>query len=75
MSSPYTINAVRAAASSAGDTSGNCDEAFNLIQRGAAKEALQRLEWAVENVQNAAARISEARAAILNDAQVQGGAE
>lgn len=53
--------AVRAAASAAGDVSGNCDEAVHWLGRGDVADAAERLEWAEENAQSALHRIREAR--------------
>ena len=54
--------AVRAAASAAGDTSGNCDAAQHLLERGNIGRAAEELEWAEENARSALNRIKEARA-------------
>lgn len=58
------IAAVGRAASSAGDVSGNCDEAAHYIERGNVDQAAQSMEWAETNVRSALYRITEARAAI-----------
>lgn len=65
------VRAVRAAASAAGDTSGNCDAAVNIIEIGDVDRAAEQLEWAEENARSALHRIQEARTAI---AKVKGGA-
>lgn len=56
------VEAVRAAASAAGDTSGNCDAAQHLFERGNIGRAAEELEWAEENARSALHRIKEARA-------------
>jgi hypothetical protein len=56
------LTAVRAAAGAAGDTSGNCDAASFLFERGDIGRAAQELEWAEENARSALHRIKEARA-------------
>lgn len=72
MTSVETIkSAVNAAAGAAGDTSGNCDEAAHLAERGAFTLAAERLEWAEKNARSALHRIAEARAAL---AKAQGSA-
>lgn len=63
------ITAVRDAASSAGDASGNCDAAVHLIECGNVKRAAQEIEWAEENARSALHRITDARAAIAKVAE------
>lgn len=63
------VTAVRAAASAAGDASGNCDAAAHLIERGAIGRAAEEVEWAEQNARLALHRIAEARAAIAKVAQ------
>ena len=69
--SARAIEAVRRAAGPAGDVSGNCDAAVHYAERGDLVQAARELEWAQDNLRDAAGRIAEARAAI---AQAQGGA-
>lgn len=56
------LSAVRAAAGAAGDTSGNCDAAAYLFERGNIGRAAEELEWAEDNARSALHRIKEARA-------------
>ncbi|MBB3193982.1 hypothetical protein [Roseateles terrae] len=58
------VRAVRAAASSAGDVSGNCDAAAHYADRGDFEQAARELGWAEENLRSATHRIAEARAAV-----------
>lgn len=58
------VEAVRAAASSAGDVSGNCDSAAYMVESGDIAGAAERLEWAEENARSALSRIKDARAAL-----------
>lgn len=60
--------AVRAAASAAGDVSGNCDAGEHAINRGDLVRAAEEMEWAEQNVRSAVHRISEARTAIAKAA-------
>lgn len=54
-------SAVRAAASAAGDVSGNCDAAAYCFERGDIDRATEELGWAEENMRSAVHRIKEAR--------------
>ncbi len=55
--------AVDRAASTAADVNGNMEEAQYLTDKGRFSEAVQRLEWAKENVRMLPNRIDEALAA------------
>ncbi len=63
------LAAVRAAASAAGDVSGNCDAATHLFERGNIGRAAEELEWAEENARSALHRIKEARTQLIKAAQ------
>jgi hypothetical protein len=65
------VESVRAAASAAGDVSGNCDEALYMVGRGDMPGATERLVWAEENARSALFKITQARAAL---AKAKGGA-
>jgi len=65
------IREVRAAASNAGDVSGNCEEALCLIEHAEVSRAAERMEWAEQNVKSTLNQIARARAAI---AKATGGA-
>jgi hypothetical protein len=55
------ISAVRAAASSAGNMSGNTDSALYLIEKcGAIEETIRNLEWAESNHRDAGYKIKAA---------------
>lgn len=58
------VRAVREAALSAGDLSGNCDAALICAERGDAKHTAQELEWATSNLQAAIRDVARAREAI-----------
>lgn len=64
MSRELAIESVRAAASAAGDVSGNCDAAYHYAQREAFADVARQLEWAEDNARSMLHRIKEARAAI-----------
>ena len=59
------IRAVRAAASSSGNMSGNADSALYLIEKcGAFDESIRNLEWAESNHRVAGHKIKEALNAV-----------
>lgn len=69
---PKVIEQVRAAASAAGDTSGNADAAaFYASEPNRQADVLRQLEWAADNVRIAASRINAALAAVRSQVEVQ----
>jgi hypothetical protein len=71
MTARAVLIAVSEAALSAGDASGNCDNARDAAQRGDLTSAARDLEWAEENARAALRLIQEARAAV---GKAEGGA-
>lgn len=60
---PKLLEQIRAAASAAGDASGNADAAsFYSVQTKGQAEVLRELEWAADNARIALSRINEALA-------------
>lgn len=53
--------AIQAAASAAGDSSGNCDAAVSWFEVGNMPRTAEQLEWAEDNARSALHRIKEAR--------------
>ena len=61
------ISAIRSLAGSAGDLSGNADEALYMLERcGSIQDTILRLEWAESNHRVAAQKIKDALEAVRN---------
>lgn len=64
MTAPAVLIAVREASLSAGDASGNCDNARDAAERADLMAVARELEWAEENARATLRLIQEARAAV-----------